>query len=187
MPFTMKKLIFLFVPGLLLGACSSNNATDPASNTDITTPGLTPGQDAVQDDESQPNILQIAASSPDHQILATAVAKAELTHVLANNGPLTVFAPTDEAFGKLPEGTVETLIKPENKATLQQIITYHAAPGTYDVEALKDGMQLFVATGDNLKVEVREDGTYVGGGKIIGTVKASNGIVHVVDKVLLKE
>jgi uncharacterized surface protein with fasciclin (FAS1) repeats len=186
MPFTMKKLIFLFVSGMLLGACSSNN-TDPASNTDITTPGLTPGQDAVQDDESQPNILQIAAGSPDHQILATAVAKAELTHVLANNGPLTVFAPTDEAFGKLPAGTVETLIKPENKATLQQIITYHAAPGTFDVDGLKDGMSLYVATGDNLKVEVREDGTYVGGGKILGTVKASNGIVHVVDKVLLKE
>ncbi|MBT5977051.1 MAG: fasciclin domain-containing protein, partial [Flavobacteriales bacterium] len=104
---------------------------------------------------------------------------------LANNGPLTVFAPVNAAFDALPEGTVETLLKPENKMTLTSIIQFHAAPGSYDVDDLKDGQSLFVASGHNIKVEVRDDGTYVHGAKILGTVKAANGIVHVVDAVLL--
>lgn len=143
------------------------------------------GQDAINDPDSQPNILQVAANSPDHTTLAAAVGAAELTTVLANNGPLTVFAPTNAAFDDLPAGTVDNLLLPENKSALAEIITFHAAPGTYDVSALKDGKTIFVATGHNLKIEVKEDGTYVHGAKILGTVKASNGIVHVVDKVLL--
>ena len=110
---------------------------------------------------------------------------AGMADVLANPGPLTVFAPTNEAFAKLPEGTVDNLLKPENKKTLMRIITHHATPGTYTLEDLEDGMVLGQATGVNVTVEMKDDVYYVGGAKILGSVDASNGIVHVVDEVLL--
>ena len=108
-----------------------------------------------------------------------------LENVLVNQGPLTVFAPTDAAFAELPEGTVEELVKPENQATLSAIVTSHAAPGTYAGDLLTDGYQLYMATGHMVDVEVRDDGTYVNGAKILATVQATNGVVHVVDKVFL--
>lgn len=143
------------------------------------------GQAWVADENSDPNILNIAAGSPDHTTLTAAVQAAELENVLVNAGPLTVFAPTDAAFAELPEGTVETLLEPENKQSLADIVTSHAAPGKFTVDLLKDGDQLYMATGHYLTVEVRDDGTYVNGAKILGTVVATNGIVHVVDKVFL--
>ena len=146
---------------------------------------LNAGQEAVQDGESTPNILQVALGSADHSTLVQAVQAAEQTTALANNGPLTVFAPTNDAFDALPEGTLASLVEPENKMKLISIIQFHAAPGSYDVDQLKDGQSLFVASGHNIKVEKRSDGTYVHGAKILGTVQASNGIVHVVDHVLL--
>ena len=108
-----------------------------------------------------------------------------MADVLANPGPLTVFAPTNAAFDKLPAGTVEDLLKPENKKTLMRIITFHAAPGTYKLKDLKDGVTIGQATGDNVTIEVKEEVIYVNGAKVLGTVEASNGVVHVVDAVLL--
>ena len=143
------------------------------------------GQASVKDDLSKRNIVQIAAASEQHTTLVAAVQAAGMVDVLANPGPLTVFAPTNEAFDKLPEGTVENLLKPENKKTLMKIITYHAAPGTYTIDDLKDGMSLGQATGDNVTIEVKEDATYVNGAKVLGSVGASNGVVHVIDAVLL--
>lgn len=187
----MKQIYLILAATLLIFGCSSgdssgdqNVATNPSPEQ---TAEYTGGQDAVTDDESAANILQVAAGSADHSTLVAAVQAAELTTVLANNGPLTVFAPVNSAFDALPEGTVDNLLKPENKSQLAEIITFHAAPGTYDVPDLKDGQTLFVATGHNLKVEVKDDGTYVHGAKILGTVPATNGIIHVVDKVLLPE
>ncbi len=181
----MKKLFFALFILTLLSACESGVREDPTSPADGTHSGTSsrPGQEAVQDVESTPNILQVALGSDAHTTLVIAVKAAEQTTALANNGPLTVFAPTNEAFDALPEGTVANLLLPENKMTLASIIQMHAAPGSYDVAQLKDGMNLFVASGHNVKVEVRDDGTYVHGAKILGTVKAANGIVHVVDKV----
>ncbi len=143
------------------------------------------GQSSVVDDVSGKNIVQIAVGSPDHTILVAAVQAAEFVDVLVNAGPLTVFAPTNAAFDALPESTVENLLKPENKATLARIVKLHAAPGNYKVEALKDGMKLYQATGHYVDVEVKDDGTYVHGAKILGSIEAVNGIVHVVDKVFL--
>lgn len=143
------------------------------------------GQSGVQDDLSEPHILNIAIGSKDHSTLVAAVQAAELEDVLTNAGPLTVFAPTNEAFEKLPEGTVENLLKPENKATLANIITFHAAPGSYDANNIKGVMGIGQATGDKVEVEVKDGVTYVNGAKVLGTVKASNGYVHVIDGVLL--
>ncbi|NNM04617.1 MAG: fasciclin domain-containing protein [Gemmatimonadetes bacterium] len=143
------------------------------------------GQSGVKDDVSDANILQIAIGSDDHSTLVAAVQAAELEDVLVNPGPLTVFAPNNAAFEKLPPGTVEDLLKPENKSSLRSIITGHASPGTYAGDLLKDGSQLYMATGHYVDVEVREDGTYVNGSKILATVDASNGVVHVIEDVFI--
>jgi len=166
----------------LLGACSGDK---PASSTGEVEEFETHGQAGVVDKDSDKNILQIAASSEAHTTLAAAVTAADMLDVLANPGPLTVFAATNAAFDKLPEGTVEDLLKPENKETLARIIMFHAAPGTYKGKMLKNGQKLFMASGHYIDVEVKEDGTYVNGSKIVATIEASNGVVHVVEDVFL--
>ncbi len=143
------------------------------------------GQSGVVDEESEKNILQIALASPDHSTLVAGVKAAGLQDVLTNAGPLTVFAPTNAAFDKLPEGTLDNLLKPENKEKLAHIITFHAAPGSYTGNNIKGVMGIGQATGDKVKVEVRDGTTYVNDAKVVGTVKASNGYVHVIDAVLL--
>ncbi len=145
------------------------------------------GQAFLKDDESTPNVLNIAIGSPDHTTLVAAVQAAELENALVNAGPLMVFAPTNEAFAALPEGTVETLLKPENKTQLAFILKHHVTPGNYDKEFLKKFKSLGQASNQNVTVEVKGDDVYVGGAKIIASVPAGNGIVHVVDKVILPE
>jgi uncharacterized surface protein with fasciclin (FAS1) repeats len=143
------------------------------------------GQAFIEDESAIPNILKIAIGSSDHSTLVAAVQAAELENVLVNAGPLTVFAPTNEAFNNLPKGTVEDLLKPENKNALANIIKYHATPGNLSVDFLKKFKKLGQANNQDVSVEVIDGEVYVGGAKIIGSVPASNGIVHVVDKVLL--
>lgn len=152
---------------------------------DLSASASNKGQAYVQDPNSKPNILGIALSSPDHTTLVAGVKAAELENVLVNAGPLTVFAPVNAAFDALPAGTLDELLKPENKRKLATIITSHAAPGKFTVDLLKDGMDLYMATGHYLKVEKREDGTYVNGSKILGSVEATNGMVHVIGDVFL--
>jgi uncharacterized surface protein with fasciclin (FAS1) repeats len=186
----MKKIIITIASAALLFGCAGeSNDTSQVESTNTASEPSAPqaGQEGINDPESTPNILQVALGSEDHTTLVAAVKAADQVTALANNGPLTVFAPTNDAFAALPEGTVDNLLLPENKMTLIGIVQFHAAPGSYDIDQLKDGQSLFVASGHNIKVEKREDGTYVHGAKILGTVKASNGIVHVVDHVLLPE
>ena len=96
-----------------------------------------------------------------------------------------VFAPTNDAFAALPEGTVENLLKPENKDALANILKYHVTPGNYSKDFIKRFKKLGQANNGYVQVEVKGDDVYVGGAKIIASVKAGNGIVHVVDKVML--
>lgn len=147
------------------------------------------GQAYIDDESNNPNALRIAIDSPDHTTLVAAVEAAEVQNSLVNVGPLTVFAPTNEAFEHLPEGTVEELLKPENKSKLSNILTNHVAPSNYPIDMLlknvKKGRTLYMASGENVEITQDGDDLYVGGAKILGTVKASNGWVHVVDKVNL--
>jgi uncharacterized surface protein with fasciclin (FAS1) repeats len=137
------------------------------------------------------NIIQNAVNSKDHTTLVAAVKAAGLVETLEGKGPFTVFAPTNAAFGKLPAGTVESLVKPENKATLTKILTYHVVPGKLAASDLKDGMKLKTAEGEELSV--KHDGSKVwiidakGGQSMvtISNVNQSNGVIHVVDTVLL--
>ena len=181
----MKKInfvSFIVVLSFILSACSG----DGSSTTEVQTESFdTHGQAGVVDKDSQRNILQIAAGSETHTTLAAAVAAADMLDVLANAGPLTVFAPTNAAFEKLPEGTVEELLKPENKETLARVIQFHASPGTYKGKLLKDGQKLFQASGHYIDVEVKDNDTYVNGSKIVASIDASNGVIHVVEDVFL--
>ena len=187
---TIIKLVFVSVFVLLIASCNSGTKKE-ASSTESTTVeknDKTKGQAFIEDDGSTPNVLQIAIGSPDHSTLVAAVQAADLENALVNAGPLMVFAPTNDAFAALPEGTVETLLKPENKNMLADILKYHVTPGNYSKDFLKkafNGKELGQANNQYVLVEVKGDDVYVGGAKIIGSVKAGNGIVHVIDKVML--
>jgi len=179
----------LVIVGFILGSCSgggqvSNDAVSADAGVGAGNPANM-GQAGVVED-SDANIFKIAVSSPDHTVLVAAVQAAGIEHVLANPGPLTLFAPTNDAFAALPDGTVDNLLKPENKSTLINILYYHAAPGTYKGDLLNDGRQIYEANGDNVEIKVADDGSVtVNGANIIGTVEASNGVIHIIDAVLL--
>ena len=183
----MKTLFKLFlsylVIAVVLASCKTETETT-SSSSGIDTSQLK-GQSGVVDNESERNILQVAISSSDHTTLVAGVQAAGLQDVLTNAGPLTVFAPNNAAFEKLPEGTLDNLLKPENKEILKNIITFHAAPGSYTGNNIKGVMGIGQATGDKVKVETKDGETFINGAKVLGTVKASNGYVHVIDQVLL--
>lgn len=167
----------------LLGACARQE-TAPAAKSEAA-PAAVAGQAAVADNESQKDIVKVAVGSQAHTTLVTAVKAAELVDVLANTGPFTVFAPTNDAFKKLPAGTVENLLKPASKETLRDILQYHVAVAVYRPDMLKDGMTLNMANGDNVKITVKDGKITLNGvATVVGTVPAANGIVHVVDGVL---
>jgi len=184
----LKFLVYPLLLFFLVVGCNSANKPEKTSTSEITNDtevNKEQGQAFVENDESTPTVLSIAIGSPDHTTLVAAVQAADLENVLVNAGPLMVFAPTNEAFAALPEGTVENLLKPENKAALQNILKHHVTPGKYDKEFLKKFKKLGQANDQNITVEVKGDDVYVGGAKILGSVNAGNGIVHVVDKVIL--
>ncbi|MBO0340283.1 MAG: fasciclin domain-containing protein [Bacteroidota bacterium] len=189
----MKSSIKLSMMGLfslltIISSCKNgpqNETKDLNQNESTVASEYTKGQAFIEDDESTPNVLQIALQSEDHTTLVAAVQAAQLENVLVNAGPLMVFAPTNDAFSALPEGTVEDLLKPENKDALANILKYHVTPGNYSKDFLKNFKKLGQANDQNVLVEVKGDDVFVGGAKIIGSVKAGNGIVHVVDKVIL--
>jgi len=140
---------------------------------------------------SSKDIVDNAVNSKDHTTLVAAVKAAGLVPTLKGAGPFTVFAPTNAAFGKLPAGTVDNLVKPENKATLTKILTYHVVPGKLAASDLKDGMKLKTAEGEELTVK-KDDGKVwivdAKGGRsmvTISNVNQSNGVIHVVDTVLM--
>ncbi|MEI2750537.1 MAG: fasciclin domain-containing protein [Ferruginibacter sp.] len=146
------------------------------------------GQSAVQDDMSAKNVVQVAMGSKDHTTLVTAVKAAELVDALSNAGPFTVFAPTNTAFDKLPKGTVESLLTPEKKSALTDILQFHVSVGVFKTESLQDGQSIGQVNGGNIKIQ-KKDGKIMINQKatIIASIPASNGIIHVIDEVLLPE
>ncbi len=181
----MKKIfsLLIVIPALWIAGCNNNNKTASSTTDETTTQG---GQEAVKDDESQKDVVKVAVASPDHTTLVAALKQAELVTALSNAGPFTVFAPTNAAFEKLPAGTVDGLMKDEKKADLQNILQYHVTTSSLKTEYLTDGMTLGMVNGDNVTVSVK-DGVILlnGSAKIIASVPASNGIIHVIDAVLL--
>ncbi|MEW4923902.1 fasciclin domain-containing protein [Algibacter sp. 2305UL17-15] len=183
----LKQLFFVFVFVALVYSCKNENKQTSTTSTDSNSETSTEqtGQAFIEDDEGTPNCLQIAIGSPDHKTLVAAVQAAQVENALVNVGPLTVFAPTDEAFAALPEGTVEDLVKPENKKTLANILKYHVTPGNLSTTILTKLPRLGQANNQYVKIEVVDGKPVIGGANIVASVKAGNGIVHVIDKVLL--
>ncbi|MBP6311260.1 MAG: fasciclin domain-containing protein [Flavobacteriales bacterium] len=143
------------------------------------------GQSTVQDDQSQKDVVGVAVGSKDHTTLVAAVQAAELVDALSNAGPFTVYAPTNAAFEALPAGTVEGLLKPESKSDLINILEYHVALGVLKPEMLKNGQRLGMVNGQNADITVVDGAVMINGAKVVATVPASNGIVCVIEQVLL--
>ena len=213
----MKKyLLLLPAAGLILAGCSMNGSMSPSptpdtmmqEDTSMASPDAMMGDDgmAMQADGTtstggvmvggammvpSKDIVDNAMNSKDHTTVVAAVSAAGLVETLKGKGPFTVFAPTNAAFNKLPAGTVDTLLKPENKAMLTSVLTYHVVPGRYTSKDLKDGQTLKTVQGQNLTVKM-EDGKWwvidAKGGKAMITtadVISSNGVTFVVDTVLM--
>ncbi|MBL67057.1 MAG: hypothetical protein CMO74_01195 [Verrucomicrobiales bacterium] len=136
-------------------------------------------------DSQAGDIVDVAASNKSFSTLVTAVKAAGLVETLKGEGPYTVFAPTDEAFAKLPKGTLESLLKPENKQKLVAILTYHVVPGKVMAKDVKSG-KVKTASGSSFKMKVSKKGVWVDNAKVVATdVKADNGVIHVIDAVIL--
>ena len=174
----------LFVVCLVAAGC---NTQPSASNQSVPLEEVSAdgGQSTVDDYESQKNVVHIAVSSADHSTLVEAVKAAELVDALSNAGPFTVFAPVNKAFDKLPAGTVDGLLKPDLKSNLQDILEYHVALGVYKTENLRDGQVLGMVNGDNVTFAVSDGKVTINGANIIASLPASNGVVHIIDAVLL--
>jgi len=141
---------------------------------------------AFADTNSKGNdIVAVASGAGSFKTLVAAVKAAGLVETLQGPGPFTVFAPTDEAFAKLPKGTIEDLLKPANKEKLVAILTYHVVPGKVTAADVKT-MQAATVNGKMLDVKVAETGVTVNSAKVVRTdVPASNGVIHVIDTVVL--
>jgi uncharacterized surface protein with fasciclin (FAS1) repeats len=132
------------------------------------------------------NIVENAVGSSDHTTLVAAVKAAGLVETLSGAGPFTVFAPTNEAFAKLPAGAVDNLLKPEMKKDLTSVLTYHVVPGALRAADLKDGQKLKTVQGKELTVSVKDGKVMIDGANVtIADVISSNGVTHVVDAVLM--
>ena len=180
-----KSLLMVALVSLAIISCkkSENNTND---STTTTTEASSGGQEAVVDEDSAPTIVKLAVGNKDLSTLVTAVQAAELTTSLSNAGPFTVFAPVNEAFDKLPAGTVDDLLKPENKGKLSDILGHHTYVGVIKTEQMTDGQNLGMVDGKNITIKmVNGKPTVNGTVNIIASVPASNGMVHVVDGVIL--
>jgi uncharacterized surface protein with fasciclin (FAS1) repeats len=177
-------LAFSMVFTVFFTACNENAKTSTANASLDNTP--IGGQSTVKDDVSMKDVVKVAIASPDHKTLVTAVVAAQLVDVLSNAGPFTVFAPTDAAFAKLPAGTVKGLLKPDKKDALTDILQYHVTTSSLKTEYLSDGMKLGMVNGGSATITVKDGKYQINGVNIVASVVASNGIVHVIDAVLLE-
>lgn len=176
----MKK--YLLILALFVWACGQQT-TSTETAVDANVPAG--GQSNVEDSDSQPDVVKIAVNSADHTTLVAALKAAEYVDALSNAGPFTVFAPTNAAFDRLPAGTLETLTKPENKEQLRTILEYHVYVGVLTETIIQDGMKLNQVSLDNVTLNKKDGKLTVNGANVLGSARGSNGIVYIIDAVLL--
>ena len=196
----MKKnffsyLMFTAAAGTMLAACNNTAETKPAENKDtvatVTEQPMTPKEEegvmvGGAKMVASKNIVENAAGSADHTTLVAAVKAAGLVETLSGAGPFTVFAPINSAFDKLPKGTVEGLLKPEKKADLTKVLTFHVVSGAVKASDLKDVQKIKTVQGQELTVSIKDGVVKINGATvIIPDVISSNGVTHVIDAVLL--
>jgi len=172
----LRSIIAPLLTVALLGACSK----------DATSETTTAAKEAATQEVVQPNIVTVAATAGDFNTLVAAVKAAGLVETLRGDGPFTVFAPTDEAFAKLPAGTVDSLLLPENKGKLVAILTYHVVPGKVLAADVAGLSSADTVEGQSLSISVSDAGVRVNDANVTATdVMASNGVIHVIDSVLI--
>ena len=170
---------FFTVPSVLLSllvaACGGASAAEPTSNTAATV-------------SSKSDIVDTAVGAGSFKTLAAALKAADLVDTLKGPGPFTVFAPTDEAFAKLPAGTLESLLKQENKAKLQGILTYHVVSGSVSSGKVVSLNAAKTVQGSDVKISQNAGAVMINGAKVVkADIACSNGVIHVVDAVLLPQ
>ncbi|MEN2280541.1 fasciclin domain-containing protein [Algoriphagus sp. SE2] len=165
----MKKLGSVLMLAMLIVASSFTTKTNSVHETKI-----------------EADIVDLAVSQDFLTTLVAAVKAGDLVDVLKGEGPFTVFAPTNEAFAKLPAGTVETLLKPENKAQLVKILTYHVVPGKVMSTDLKNGQMAKTVEGSSIKVTLKDGKAMINNATVTAAdIEADNGVVHVIDTVIM--
>jgi uncharacterized surface protein with fasciclin (FAS1) repeats len=178
----MRRVLGFVVLGLLFVACGKDEsapAAAPVESAAASAPASnTPPLDAT-------NIVSIASGSADHTTLVAALKAADYVTSVAGSGPLTVFAPTNAAFDALPPGTLDDLLKPENADSLRNILKYHVTTSALTTEKLSDGQSLGMANGAKTEIKKSGDAVTINGANVVASIPASNGIVHVIDAVLL--
>lgn len=175
-----RDLAFLAI-GLLFIACAKQEEApppEPAVSATSAPASNVPPMDAT-------NIVSIASGSADHTTLVAALKAADYVTSVAGSGPLTVFAPTNAAFAALPAGTLDDLMKPENADALRNVLKYHVTTSALSADSLTDGRVIGMANGQKTEIHREGDVIKINGAKIVASIPASNGMVHVIDAVLL--
>lgn len=182
MPRKLLLILAVVASVSVLAACSSESSTSsPASET---------GSMSESESMSEETITDIVAGNEDFSTLLAAVEAADLGETLAGEGPFTVFAPTNDAFAALPEGTLDSLLEPENKDQLASILTYHVVSGTVMAADVESG-EVTTVNGAPFTIEVADEGVSIIDGQgntanvVTTDIVASNGVIHVIDAVLL--
>ena len=182
----MKKLTTILTAGLML-ASANVEAGDKCKNTSTTTCTTnTHTLTSVVAKPAEKDIVDTAVGAGSFKTLVAAVKAAGLVETLKGKGPFTVFAPTDEAFAKLPKGTVETLLQPENKAKLQAILTYHVVPGSVMAADVVKLTGAVTVQGQQVDIAVKDGKVTVDAANVVKTdIACSNGVIHVIDSVIM--
>lgn len=168
--------LFVIISTLVVGACGGESMSRPSESA--------PHASA----RAKSDIVETAAGAGQFSTLVAAVKAADLEATLRGTGPFTVFAPTDEAFAKLPKGTLDSLLKPENKAKLQAILTFHVVPGKVMSPEASKLSSARTAQGQDVRLDSSSGTLKVGGANVIqADINASNGVIHVIDTVIIPE
>lgn len=179
----MKKNFFVLLAAVVLTSVTfvaCNNGDEKKADETVTTPMEEPKMEAPKD------VVDIAIGSPDHTTLVSAVTAAGLVETLKGAGPFTIFAPTNAAFSALPAGTVESLLTPEKKADLTNILTYHVVAGSVKAADLTDGQKIKTLQGGELTVSIKDGKVMINGANVTAAdLTGSNGVIHVIDAVLM--
>lgn len=176
----MRDLLAIaLVGGLLALGCGQQEAPAPAASP-------APVEHASNLPPLHPNnIVSIAMGSKDHTTLVAALQAADYVTAVAASGPLTVFAPTNAAFAKLPPGTLEGLLEPENADQLREILKYHVTTSSLAANSFRDGQSLGMANGAKATIHVDGDTVSINDATIVASIPATNGTLHIIDAVLL--
>ena len=180
----MSALVTIaMVGGVLLLGCERSEA--PPRVADAPAPPATTAHASNLPPLDATNIVSIASGSKDHTTLVAALKAADYVTAVAASGPLTVFAPTNAAFDALPAGTLDSLLLPENADKLREILKYHVTTSSLSAASLRDGQSLGMANGARATIARQGDALSINGARVVASIPASNGTVHVIDAVLL--